>query len=177
MPTQPGCPLGHRALFTSTPFTGAPFTSVAFHLGCRLVKVVPGDLDDPRVRELLRVHLDGMRANTPEGHVFALDLSGLTAPGVSVWTVWDGDDLLGIGALKELDAGSGEVKSMRTDPRHLRRGAGARLLEHLLAEARSRGYRRVSLETGRGPEFEPAVVITSAFHSKFLKSWLPTGPT
>lgn len=123
------------------------------------MEILPGDLDDPRVRELLSVHLAGMRAITPPGSVYALDVAGLRAPGVTVWTVWDGDTLVGVGALKELDPTSGELKSMRTDPRHLRRGAGARMLEHLLALARSRGYRRVSLETGVGAAFEPALAL------------------
>jgi putative acetyltransferase len=125
----------------------------------RAVVILPGDLSDPSVLELLRVHLAGMHAITPAGSVYALDLSGLQAPSVTVWTVWDGGTLLGLGAIKELDATSGEIKSMRTDPRYLRRGAGARLLEHLLALARSRGYRRVSLETGTGAAFEPALAL------------------
>jgi putative acetyltransferase len=127
------------------------------------VEVRPGDFEDPRVLALLRVHLDGMRANTPAEHIFALDLSGLRAPDISFWTVWDGAELLGCGALKELDATSGEVKSMRTDPARLRRGAGAYLLRHLLDTARDRGYRRVSLETGVGPSFEPALALYRRF--------------
>jgi putative acetyltransferase len=119
----------------------------------------PGDLTDPRVRQLLHLHLTGMQAITPPDNVYALDLTGLQAPGVTVWTVWDGETLLGCGALKELDATSGELKSMRTDPRHLRRGVATRLLEYLLALARSRGYRRVSLETGSGAAFEPALAL------------------
>ncbi|HVQ90346.1 MAG TPA: GNAT family N-acetyltransferase [Mycobacteriales bacterium] len=119
----------------------------------------PADLADPRVRQLLHLHLAGLQAITPPDNVYALDLTGLQAPGVTVWTVWDGETLLGCGALKELDATSGELKSMRTDPRHLRRGVATRLLEYLLALARSRGYRRVSLETGSGEAFEPALAL------------------
>jgi putative acetyltransferase len=123
------------------------------------VTILPGDLADPRVLELLGVHLADLRASTPPESVYALDLSGLQAPGITFWTIWDGDTLLGFGALKELDATSGELKSMRTDPRHLRRGVATRMLEHLLALARSRGYRRVSLETGTGEAFEPALAL------------------
>jgi putative acetyltransferase len=123
------------------------------------VRIVPGDFSDPRVVRLLSIHLAGMRAITPPGSVYALDMSGLRAPGVTFWTAWDGETLLGCGALKELDATTGELKSMRTDPLHLRRGVGARMLEHLLALARSRGYRRVSLETGTGEPFEPALAL------------------
>ncbi len=121
--------------------------------------VRPGDFDDPRVLELLREHLAGMHASSPPGSVYALDLSGLQQPSVSFFTVWDGDDLLGCGALKHIDGGAGEIKSMRTAARHLRRGAAAVMLEHLLQIARSCGYARVCLETGSGPAFEPALAL------------------
>jgi putative acetyltransferase len=117
------------------------------------------DLSGEATRALLALHLSGMHANTPPEHVFALDLSGLKAPGVTIWSAWDGGDLAGIGALKVLDEEAGEVKSMRTDPRHLRRGVAAALLEHIIVEARRRGYARLSLETGRGPAFEPALAL------------------
>lgn len=118
-----------------------------------------GDLTDPSVLELLREHLAGMHATSPPGSVYALDLTGLQHPSVSLFTVWDGADLLGCGALKQLDATSGEIKSMRTAARHLRRGAAARLLDHLLEVARTRGYSRLCLETGSGPAFEPALAL------------------
>src|ERR1700761_2011293 len=117
------------------------------------------DLSGEQVRALLALHLSGMHANSPPGQVSALDLSGLKTPEVAVWSVWDGSGLLGIGALKALDGGSGEIKSMRTDPRHLRRGVAAALLGHIVTEARRRGYNRLSLETGSGPSFEPALAL------------------
>jgi putative acetyltransferase len=117
------------------------------------------DLTGEAVRALLALHLAGMHDNTPPEHVFALDLTGLTAPEVTVWSAWDGPALVGIGALKAHGDGTGEVKSMRTDPAHLRRGVGAALLEHIIGEARARGYRRLSLETGRGEAFEPALAL------------------
>ena len=123
------------------------------------MKIILGDFDDERVLALLREHLAGMHANTPAGHVYALDLSGLRVPAVTFVTAWVGEDLLGCGAIKELDATSGELKSMRTASAHLRKGVGAALLEHLLALARARGYRRVSLETGSGAAFEPALAL------------------
>jgi putative acetyltransferase len=126
--------------------------------GARM-RIAPGDLDDPRVLALLRRHLEGMHASSPPGTVFALDLAGLKAPGISFFAAWDGDTLLGMGALKALDPVSGEIKSMRTDAAHLRKGVGAAMLEHLIGIARERGYRRISLETGSGPAFEPALAL------------------
>lgn len=117
------------------------------------------DLTSEPTRRLLALHLAGMHASSPPGHVFALDLSGLTAPGVTVWSVREGDDVVGIVALKELGDGSAEVKSMRTHPDHLRRGVAALLLDHIVTEARARGLTRLSLETGSGPAFEPALAL------------------
>jgi len=117
------------------------------------------DLSGEAVRALLAHHLAGMHESSPPGHVFALDLSGLLAPGVTVWSVWRGAALAGIGALKLLGDGGGELKSMRTHPDHLRQGVAAALLEHIITEARRRGFRRLSLETGKGPAFEPALSL------------------
>ena len=115
-----------------------------------------GDLADERVLRLLRDHLDDMFATSPPESVHALDVSGLEVPEVTFWTVAEGGDLLGCIALKELDPEHGELKSMRTDAAARGRGLGARLLEHVLAEAVRRGYRRVSLETGSQDFFRPA---------------------
>jgi putative acetyltransferase len=117
------------------------------------------DLSGDAVRELVALHLAGMNANTPTGHVFALDLSGLTAPEITFWSAWDGDAVAGMGALKDLGDGTGEVKSMRTHPAHLRQGVAAALLDQIIAAAKARGYRRLSLETGIGPAFEPALTL------------------
>ncbi|MCF8503381.1 MAG: GNAT family N-acetyltransferase [Caulobacter sp.] len=100
-----------------------------------------------------------MAENTPAGHVFALDLSGLQTPDITVWTVRENGALAGIGALKALDGDSGELKSMRTHPDHLRKGIAAALLAHILDEAATRGYRRVSLETGVGASFNAALAL------------------
>ena len=123
------------------------------------MEIRAGDFADPRVLGLLREHLAGMHASSPPGSVYALDLSGLQQPSIAFFTVWDGDDLLACGALKQIDERTGELKSMRTAAHHLRRGAGAFMLAHLLALARSRGYTRVCLETGSGPAFEPALAL------------------
>ena len=124
-----------------------------------MITIRPDDLSGEAARSLLALHLAGMHADSPPGHVFALDQTGLKAPGVTVWTAWIGGAIAGMCALQELGDGSGEVKSMRTHPLHLRRGVAAALLEHVIGEARRRGLRRLSLETGSGPAFEPALAL------------------
>lgn len=127
------------------------------------MEIRDGGLDDPQVVALLNVHFAGMLANSPKDSCHFLDLSGLRAPGVTFWSAWDGADLLGCGALKELDPQHGEIKSMRTSAEHLRRGTGAALVSHILGTARARGYKRLSLETGSGPAFEPAIALYRQF--------------
>jgi putative acetyltransferase len=117
------------------------------------------DLTGEAVQDLLRLHLAGMHASSPPGSVFALDLSGLQDPAVTVWTLWRDGNLAGIGALKMLGDGTAEIKSMRTHPDYLRQGVAEALLRHMLAEARARRLARVSLETGSGPAFDPALAL------------------
>jgi putative acetyltransferase len=121
--------------------------------------IKPGNFNDDRVKALLTRHLEGMHANSPPGHVFALDWSALQKPEISFYALWEGEDLLGFGALKELEPTAGEIKSMRTADAHLRKGVAAAILEHIIAEARQRGYTRLSLETGSGPAFDPALEL------------------
>ena len=121
--------------------------------------IVPGDFENAQVLALLRLHLADAHANSPPGRVNAFDLSRLNAPDISVYTAWRDDKLLGMAALKELDAATGEIKSMRTDPAHLREGVAKALLDHILSVANERGYRRLSLETGSGEAFEPALAL------------------
>jgi putative acetyltransferase len=121
--------------------------------------IVEGGLDDPRVVALLHVHLDRARAETARGSAHALDLSGLRAPEVTFWSAWEGDELLGIGALKQLDTQHGEVKSMHTAEAARGRGVASALLREIMAAARRRGMRRLSLETGSWPYFLPARVL------------------
>jgi putative acetyltransferase len=123
----------------------------------RIIK--PGDFEDDRVKALLTRHLEGMHASSPPGHVFALDWSGLQKPEISFYALWEGEDLLGFGALKEIDRRAGEIKSMRTADAYVRKGVAAAILDHIIAEARRRGYARLSLETGSGPAFEPALEL------------------
>src|SRR5262245_14163173 len=121
--------------------------------------IVPGDFENPQLLALLRLHLAGMHANSPPGSNNAFDLSGLKAPDINVYTAWRDDRLLGMAALRALDAVTGAIKSMRTDPAHLRKRAAATLLDPILGGARERGYRRLSLEAGSGPAFEPALAL------------------
>jgi len=114
------------------------------------------DLRGPEIARLLQEHLRGMYLHSPPESVHALDLEALRKPGITMWTAWQGAELLGCGALKELDPGHGEIKSMRTAAAYLRKGVAARLLQHLLDEATLRSYRRLSLETGAQPAFAPA---------------------
>jgi putative acetyltransferase len=121
-----------------------------------LVQILKGRLSDSRVVELLRLHLTRARAETAPGSAHALDLSGLEAPGVHFWSVWEGETLLGVGALKTLSLDHGEVKSMHTAEAARRRGVGRALLLHIIGFARECGLTRLSLETGSWPYFAPA---------------------
>lgn len=125
-------------------------------------EIRPDDLSGAATRELLALHLRQMHANSPPGSVFALDLSGLQGPGVEVWSAWRDDRIACIGALRALADGGGELKSMRTHPDFLRQGAGAAILEHITGVARERGLSRLSLETGSGAAFEPALTLYRA---------------
>lgn len=122
------------------------------------------DLRGADVVALLQAHLDDMHRHSPPESVHALDLDALRRPEITFWTMRDdGGALMGCGALKQLDAGHGEIKSMRTAAAHLRRGVAATLLRHLLRTARARGYRRLSLETGAPEAFAPARALYARF--------------
>ncbi|PWN87293.1 acetyltransferase, GNAT family protein [Acaromyces ingoldii] len=120
------------------------------------------DLSDPQSRRLISLHLAGMVADVPPGALF-LGLSELQRPNVTVWSAWDGPRIASIGALKMLPDGTGEIKSMRTHPDLIGRGAGARILATIVDAAKARGIRRLSLETGSGPSFEAARALYEKF--------------
>ncbi len=120
------------------------------------MKIHTDDLRGPEIAALLQDHLEHMRTLSPPGTVHALDLDSLRVPEVTFWTVWEGANLVGCGALKELDRTFAEIKSMCTVRQHRGRGVGGRLVGHILDVARERGYRRVSLETGTHMEFQSA---------------------
>ena len=120
------------------------------------MRIIPADFDDPHVTDLLHTHMTTARAETAPGSAHALDLTGLQSAEITVWTIWEGDVLLGVGALKRLSADHGEVKSMHTSQASRRRGAGSAMLRHIIAAARDAGLPRLSLETGSWHFFHPA---------------------
>ena len=121
------------------------------------------DLQGPEIIALLREHLTHMAEITPPESVHALGVEALRGPGVTFWTMWEANELLGCGALKELDPRHGEIKSMRTVRAYLRKGVAAEMLNHIVAEAERRGYQRLSLETGSMAAFEPARQLYARF--------------
>ena len=117
------------------------------------------DLSRPEIHALLNEHLQSMHALSPPESVHALDLEHLRAPGITFWSAWEDGQLLGCGALKELDPAHGEVKSMRTSNARRRSGAGRAILAHIIEVAKARGYQRLSLETGAVDAFKPAQTL------------------
>jgi putative acetyltransferase len=118
--------------------------------------IVEGGLDDPRVIALLDTHVTRARAETAAGSAHALDLAGLKAPDMTFWSAWEGDQVVGVGALRQLSPAHGEIKSMHTAETARGRGVGSALLRRIMETARARGMRRLSLETGSWAYFLPA---------------------
>ncbi len=114
------------------------------------------DLQGPEIASLLQEHLRDAAQHSPPESVHALDIESLRSPNITVWSLWQGGELLGCGALKELDPSHGEIKSMRTALPHRRKGVAAQMLRHIMQEASRRSYRRLSLETGSMEAFAPA---------------------
>ncbi|MFD6354015.1 GNAT family N-acetyltransferase [Nocardia tengchongensis] len=121
------------------------------------MRIEVDDLTGPQVIGLLEAHVTEMLANSPEDSMHALDVAALRKPEITFWSAWDGGELAGCGAIKELDPAHGEIKSMRTTAAYRGRGVASQLLRHILAEAGARGYRRLSLETGSSEFYRPAV--------------------
>jgi putative acetyltransferase len=133
------------------------------------VEIKIDDLTGPEVAELVGEHLQGMSLNSPPESIHALNLEGLKKPEITFWSVWEGKELVGCGALKELDGQHGEIKSMRTSASHLRKGIARRMLQHIIEEAQRRGYRQLSLETGSMDDFEPARRLYASFGFQYCQ--------
>ena len=140
-----------------------PARQAAASGGSVLMELRIDDLNSPETRKLLKEHLQWMARVSPPESRHALDIDGLRRPDITCWSAWDGSCLAGFGALKELDSTHGEIKSMRTTAAFRRKGVAVRLLEHIIDEARGRGYARLSLETGSMPYFEAARRLYARF--------------
>ena len=127
------------------------------------MRIDTASLSDPDVQAMIAFHQQDMEAMSPPGTSFALDLSGLTGPEVTVLGAWEGEELVAIGALKRLSAEHAELKSMRTRPEHLGKGIAKAVLEALIALSRAEGITRLSLETGTSAEFEPAIRLYAKY--------------
>lgn len=127
------------------------------------------DLTKSEVVELVNEHLHGMTLNSPPESIHALNLEQLQSPEITFWSAWEDHEVVGCGALKELDNIHGEIKSMRTSSSHLRKGVAKQLLQHIIEEAKRRGFRRLSLETGSMDSFEPARSLYASFDFQYCK--------
>lgn len=128
-----------------------------------LINIKIDDLSGSEIYELLQEHLQSVALHSPPESVHALDIEALRKPEITFWSVWENGELVGCGALKELDSQHAEIKSMRTSSLHLRKGVAKNLLNHILEEAKRRGYSRLSLETGSMEAFEPARKLYANF--------------
>ena len=127
------------------------------------MRIIEDDLTGVEIRALLETHFAALLASSPAESCHFLDFDGLNAPDVTFWSIWDGIALAGCGALKALSLEQGEIKSMRTHADHLRKGAGAAMLKHIISQARQRGYVRLSLETGSSDAFAPARALYEVY--------------
>ena len=127
------------------------------------MQIYEDDLTGKQIANFLQEHLEQMHQITPPESVHALDLEELRSPTITFWSVWDRDELLGCGALKQLDPKTGEIKSMRTAPVHRRKGVASKILEHIITEAQRRSYNCLKLETGSMAEFAPARALYECY--------------
>ena len=121
-----------------------------------MLKSIEGNFDNPEVNELLKKHFMELRAASPEGSAHVLDIHGLKIPSIKFWSLWEGNKLLGCGALKFLEEGHGEFKSIRVQDNYRNKGNGVKVINHLIEEAKKLKIKRLSIETGAGKFFEPA---------------------
>jgi putative acetyltransferase len=141
------------------------------------LRIVVDDLSGPRIAAFLEEHIQEMRSITPLESKHALDLDGLRRPEITFWSVVDGDSLVGCGAIKRLDAGHAEVKSMRIASTRRRGGIASLLLEHIIAEAKRMGFTRLSLETGSAGFFLPARKLYEKFGFTYCEPFADYRPS
>ena len=121
-----------------------------------MFKSLEGNFDNPKVHELLSKHFVELRAASPEGSAHVLDIPGLKIPSIKFWSLWRDENLIGCGALKFLDEGHGEFKSIRIHDNFRNQGNGINVINHLINEAKKLKIKRLSIETGAGKFFIPA---------------------
>lgn len=131
------------------------------------VEIREDNLEGAEIIALLQEHVQSMREISPPESAHALDLQEFREAGITFWSIWQDQELLGCGALKELDNQHGEIKSMRTASNHTRKGVASRMLEHIIEQATNRAYHRLSLETGSMPEFAPARALYARYGFEF----------
>ena len=131
-----------------------------------MLKSIEGNFDNPEVNELLKKHFIELRAASPEGSAHVLDIPGLKIPSIKFWSLWEGNKLLGCGALKFLEEGHGEFKSIRVQDNYRNKGNGVKVINHLIEEAKKLKIKRLSIETGAGKFFEPARKLFKKFEFK-----------
>ena len=133
------------------------------------MKIKFDDLTNIRTLELIEIHLAGMAENSPAESRHALNIVGLKQANITFYSAWENNDIMGCGALKEITPEHGEVKSMRTAERHLRKGVAREILQHIINEAKKRGYTKLSLETGSMDAFKPAHRLYESFGFRYCK--------
>ena len=121
-----------------------------------MLKSIEGNFDNPEVNKLLTKHFIELRAASPEGSAHVLDIPGLKDPSIKFWSLWEDEKIFGCGALKFLDKGHGEFKSIRVHDNFRNKGNGIKVIEHLIDRAKKLDIKRISLETGAGEFFDPA---------------------
>ena len=121
-----------------------------------MLKSIEGNFDHPEVHELLTKHFVELRAASPEGSAHVLDIRGLQDKSIKFWSLWNNDMLMGCGALKFLEKGHGEFKSIRIHDNFRRKGNGISVINHLINEAKKLNINKLSIETGAGDFFKPA---------------------
>ncbi len=121
-----------------------------------MLKSIEGNFDHPEVHELLKKHFVELKAASPQGSAHVLDIPGLKDPSIRFWSLWENNKLFGCGALKFLDKGHGEFKSIRIHDNYRNKGNGIKVINHLIIEAKRLNINRISIETGSGKFFEPA---------------------